>query len=367
VRERRRPRMPNQIGSHPEQRIIAFALGHPGYGARRMSAELARAKWGGIPHLRARRLAGPAPRRPQHAQQAPGVDRAPPCPLRAPPRPAAGGVPHRRHDARQEGPARLLLRRPTRRHQGTVWQYTAIDVASAYCWAELHTSERNPRSRHTGEFVHRVAAELAHAGWRSCTRSPPTTAPSSAPERSAPPSTASARASASSAPAGPTATVASNASNSPRGMLATRVRALTRTQEHGTSPGPRRLSQRVQLRPRLHRAPHPGTRARRHRLRRPQDQHPEMTSRRYISGLGRPNALDCIKEASSSDGHRVTEERSRSGPPACCTLDWIDTGGVGVGGCPTTRTPGTGIALGSRATPRRRRCSIPRARPRPRI
>ena len=32
VRERRRPRMPNQIGPHLEQRIIAFALGHPGYG-----------------------------------------------------------------------------------------------------------------------------------------------------------------------------------------------------------------------------------------------------------------------------------------------------------------------------------------------
>ena len=48
VRERRRPRMPNQIGPHLEQRIIAFALGHPGFGPRRISAELARAKWGGI-------------------------------------------------------------------------------------------------------------------------------------------------------------------------------------------------------------------------------------------------------------------------------------------------------------------------------
>jgi hypothetical protein len=36
--------MPNQIGPHLEQRIIAFALGHPGYGPRRISAELARAK-----------------------------------------------------------------------------------------------------------------------------------------------------------------------------------------------------------------------------------------------------------------------------------------------------------------------------------
>ena len=46
----------------------------------------------------------------------------------------------------------------------TVWQYTAIDVASAFRSAELHSSERNPRSRHTRELLHRVASELAAAG-----------------------------------------------------------------------------------------------------------------------------------------------------------------------------------------------------------
>src|SRR5215211_4521153 len=48
VRERRRPRMPNQIGPHLEWRVIAFCLGNPGLGPRRIAAELARAKWGGI-------------------------------------------------------------------------------------------------------------------------------------------------------------------------------------------------------------------------------------------------------------------------------------------------------------------------------
>jgi transposase len=48
VRERRRPRMPNQIDLHLERRVIAFTLGHPGFGARRISAELAREKWGGL-------------------------------------------------------------------------------------------------------------------------------------------------------------------------------------------------------------------------------------------------------------------------------------------------------------------------------
>ena len=48
VRERRRPRMPNQIGPHLEQRIVAFALGHPGYGPRRIASELRQPRWGGI-------------------------------------------------------------------------------------------------------------------------------------------------------------------------------------------------------------------------------------------------------------------------------------------------------------------------------
>lgn len=50
--------------------------------------------------------------------------------------------------------------------KGTVWQYTAADVASGFAWAELHASERNPRARHTRELVHRVACELRAAGWR---------------------------------------------------------------------------------------------------------------------------------------------------------------------------------------------------------
>ena len=31
--------------------------------------------------------------------------------------------------------------------KGTVWQYSAADVASGYAWAFLKRSERNPRSR----------------------------------------------------------------------------------------------------------------------------------------------------------------------------------------------------------------------------
>jgi transposase len=47
-RERRRPKMPNQLSPLVEERIVAFALGHPGLGPKRIAAELARPKWGGI-------------------------------------------------------------------------------------------------------------------------------------------------------------------------------------------------------------------------------------------------------------------------------------------------------------------------------
>jgi transposase InsO family protein len=166
IRERRRPRMPNQIGPHLEQRIIAFALGHPGFGPRRISAELRREKWGGIRvsehgvwrvlcrfglNTRSKRLAliarhaDPYERRPDEA-------------------------PAERHiDAREPGEKVQMDCFYVGRlsgTKGTVWQYTASDVASSFLWAELHASERNPRARWTKELLHRVARELKTAGWK---------------------------------------------------------------------------------------------------------------------------------------------------------------------------------------------------------
>jgi transposase InsO family protein len=166
VRERRRPRMPNQLGPHLEQRVIAFALGHPGFGPRRIAAELARPKWGGIRisehgvwrvlwrvglNTRSKRLALVA----RHADP---YERKPLIP-----------PPERHIEATEPGQKVQLDCFYVGRlsgTKGTVWQYSAIDVASAFAWAELHTSERNPRARHTRELVHRVARELAAAGWR---------------------------------------------------------------------------------------------------------------------------------------------------------------------------------------------------------
>jgi hypothetical protein len=44
-RERRVPRMANQTSVLVEQRVVAFALGHPGFGPARIAAELAQPRW----------------------------------------------------------------------------------------------------------------------------------------------------------------------------------------------------------------------------------------------------------------------------------------------------------------------------------
>lgn len=49
--------------------------------------------------------------------------------------------------------------------KGVCWQYTAIDVHSGYCWAELHSTDKNPAQRFCSSLARRVAQDLAAAGW----------------------------------------------------------------------------------------------------------------------------------------------------------------------------------------------------------
>src|SRR2546430_16551378 len=148
-----------------EQRVLAFTLGHLGFGPARISAELRRDKWGGIvlsPNgvhrvLRRHGLNTRAKRLGLVAGYA------------APPEPEPGPTQPERH---------LDVSRPGEMVQmdcffigrlsgakGAVWQYTAIDVACAHCWAELHLTPRNPSARWTSELARRVAADLASRGW----------------------------------------------------------------------------------------------------------------------------------------------------------------------------------------------------------
>jgi transposase len=165
-RERRRPRMPNQLSVLVEQRIVAFSLGHPGWGPRRIATRLARPQWGALIvspngvdktlvrhglNTRAKRLALIAGYR---APYAPPRDPAP--------------EPH----ITSTRPGELVgidcffvgrLHGAT----GPVWQITAIDPYSSFAWADLVvTPAVGPTVEHTSALARRVAAELQHAGWR---------------------------------------------------------------------------------------------------------------------------------------------------------------------------------------------------------
>jgi transposase len=165
-RERRRPQMPNQLSALVEQRIVAFCLGHPGWGPKRIASRLARPEWGGLIvspngvyktlvrhglNTRAKRLALVAgyaapfepPRDPEpephidvdHPGELVGID----CFFVG-----------RLHGAK-----------------GPVWQITAIDCYSSYAWADLVVvAGQAPSVAQTSRLARRVAAELKGAGWR---------------------------------------------------------------------------------------------------------------------------------------------------------------------------------------------------------
>jgi transposase InsO family protein len=50
--------------------------------------------------------------------------------------------------------------------RGVIWQYSAIDVASSFLWAELHSSSHNPDPTHTSALAYRVAQELRAWEWQ---------------------------------------------------------------------------------------------------------------------------------------------------------------------------------------------------------
>ncbi len=158
--------MPNATSPLIEQRVVAFALGHPTFGPKRVSAELARAKWGGIKisangvhrvlcrhglgtrHKRLGLVAG----------------------YSAPPEPERPEPQEERH-LEAERPGQLVqldcfcIGRLSGT-KGTVWEYTAIDVASSYCWAELYVTPKNPSARWTSHLAQSVAKDLSARGWR---------------------------------------------------------------------------------------------------------------------------------------------------------------------------------------------------------
>jgi transposase InsO family protein len=165
-RERRRPRMPNQLSPVVEQRIVAFALGHPGHGPRRIASRLARPEWGGLivsPNGVYKTLS-------RHGLNTRAKRLALVAGYRAPFQPPREPEPEPHIDTTRPGElVGLDCFFVGRLHgaKGPVWQITAIDTYSSYGWADLVvTPPAGPTVEQTSALARRVAAELQHAGWR---------------------------------------------------------------------------------------------------------------------------------------------------------------------------------------------------------
>ena len=165
-RERRKPRMPNQLPAMVEERIIAYAIAHPGQGPRRIAGELRRPKWGGIVvspngvwrclrrhglNTRAKRLSLIAG-------------------YRAPYEPPRSPQPEPHIEVSRPGELvgfDCFFVGRLKGTDGAVWQLTAIDIYSSFAWAELVVCRiDNPGAAQTSKLARRVARELKQAGWR---------------------------------------------------------------------------------------------------------------------------------------------------------------------------------------------------------
>jgi len=159
-----------------ESEVVAFALAYPGWGPQRLGDELRR-RWVAVGSssqvwriLAAHQLNTRA-RRTQMLAVARGLNTA------------EEALPTRRSPLRR--PGRLVAHQPgdlvqldcfhigqlkesrlgKTKKQGVVWQYTAIDVASSFVWAELHTTAHNPSALHTTALAMRVAQDLTRWEW----------------------------------------------------------------------------------------------------------------------------------------------------------------------------------------------------------
>ena len=165
-RERRRPQMPNQLAPMVEQRIVAFCLGHPGLGPRRIASRLARPEWGGLlvsPNGVYKTLC-------RHGLNTRAKRLALVAGYRAPYQPPRDPEPEPHIDSSRPGElVGIDCFFVGRLHgaKGPVWQITAIDTYSSFAWADLVvTPPTGPTIEQTSKLARRVASELQAAGWR---------------------------------------------------------------------------------------------------------------------------------------------------------------------------------------------------------
>jgi transposase InsO family protein len=165
-RERRAPQMPNQISAVIEERIVSFAIAHPGLGPKRIAAELGRERWGAIivsPNGVYRVLL-------RHGLNTRRLRLSLVAGYRAPYEPPRDPVPEPHIEVSRPGELVGIDCFKVGRLRGTngeVWQLTAIDVYSSYGWADLVACPTgNPTAAQTSKLARRVAQELSAAGWQ---------------------------------------------------------------------------------------------------------------------------------------------------------------------------------------------------------
>ena len=158
--------MPNQLSPLLEERIVAFALGHPGLGPKRIAVELRRERWGGlvVSHNGVWRCLA------RHGLSTRAKRLSLVAGYAAPYEPPREPEPERHVEADHPGELVGMDCFYVGRLAGTkgaVWQLTAIDVCSSFAWAELVTCRiGNPTGEQTSRLARRVAHELSTtAGW----------------------------------------------------------------------------------------------------------------------------------------------------------------------------------------------------------
>ena len=218
--------MPNQLSALVEQKIVAFALGHPGLGPRRIASRLARPQWGGLIvspngvyktlvrhglNTRAKRLALVAGYRAPFAP--------PRAPAPAPHIDSTGRASWSASTASSSGACTAPRARSGRSRRSTL---TAVRLGRAG-----HHPDRAPRRRRV-----RPPRVREQAARRRRAHPDPLRAPADQRPRRAP------------------------APHDPRGVLAPGVRALSPGPLRRPAPRPRPLPARLQLRPRTPRTNH---------------------------------------------------------------------------------------------------------------
>ena len=171
-RERRRPRMPNQLSKMIEERILSFSIAHPGLGPKRVAYELRRERWGGIvvsPNGVWKVLC-------RHGLNTRAKRYALVAGYAAPYEPPRDPGPEQHIDVQRPGELVGIDCFYVGRLSGTegaIWQLTAIDIASSFAWAELVICKNarpghagNPSAEQTSRLARRVAHDLSVAGWR---------------------------------------------------------------------------------------------------------------------------------------------------------------------------------------------------------